>query len=130
MVAEGGLPWRYGADGSVVLASAKKETREFGGKTYLLEESIFCDFGLVRAAKADRAGNLVFHEAARNFNPLCAMAGRVAIAEAEEVVEIGEIAPDDIHLPGVFVHRVVAVPPGTEKTIEKAPPRPAAGGER
>jgi 3-oxoacid CoA-transferase subunit A len=126
MIESGGLPWRYGEGGSVVRSSAPKETREFAGRTYLLEESIFCDFGLVRAAIADRAGNLVFREAARNFNPLAAMAGRITIAEAEEVVEIGEIPPDAIHLPGVFVQRVVAVPEGTEKIIERLPPRQGA----
>src|SRR3954454_11443611 len=75
--------------------------------TLVLEQAITTDFGLVRAAMGDRHGNLVFNKSARNFNPLCAMAGRLAIAEVEELVEPGEIEPDDVHLPGIFVHRVV-----------------------
>jgi 3-oxoacid CoA-transferase subunit A len=126
-IASGGLPWRFASDGSVALASPPKETREFDGRCFVLEEAITCDFALVRAARADRLGNLVFHGAARNFNPLCAMAGAVTIVEAEEVVEPGEIDPDEIHLPGVFVQRVVAVPPGRTKPIEKLTVRPETG---
>jgi 3-oxoacid CoA-transferase subunit A len=117
-VADGGLPWRYAPDGSVAVASPRKETREFGGRSYVLEEGIVCDFGLVRAARGDTHGNLVFHESARNFNPLCAMAGRVTIAEVEELVAPGELDPDTIHLPGIFVARVVPVGIGT-KRIER-----------
>jgi 3-oxoacid CoA-transferase subunit A len=117
-VAEGGLPWRYDGSGGVALASPPKETRTFGGREYVLEQAIVCDFGLVRAARGDRHGNLVFHSSARNFNPLCAMAGRLTIAEVEELVEPGEIDPDLVHVPGVFVQRVVEV--GSEgKRIEK-----------
>ncbi len=117
-VAEGGLPWRYDGSGGVALASPPKETRTFGGREYVLEQAIVCDYGLVRAARGDRHGNLVFHSSARNFNPLCAMAGRVTIAEVEELVEPGEIDPDLVHVPGVFVQRVVEV--GSEgKRIEK-----------
>lgn len=119
MVAEGGLPLRYHPDGSVAVASKPKESRVFGDRTYVLEEAIRCDFALVRAAKADRFGNLVFHAAARNFNPLCAVAGTVTVAEAEEVVEAGAIDPDEVQLPGVFVQRVVAVPAGVAKPIER-----------
>ncbi len=126
-VAEGGLPWRYAPDGSVALASPPKESRVFDGRTYILEEAITCDYSLVRARVADRFGNLVFHESARNFNPLCASAGRVTIVEAEEIVEPGEIDPDAVHLAGVFVQRIVQVPPGTEKMIEKRTVRPHAG---
>ena len=118
-VAEGGLPWRYGPDGEVALASPPREMREFGGRQYVLEEAITCDFAFVRAAQADRAGNVVFHGAARNFNPLCAMAARTAIVEAEQIVDDGAVAPDDVHLPGIFVQRVVAVPPGRPKAIQK-----------
>ncbi|HEY2793894.1 MAG TPA: CoA-transferase, partial [Micromonosporaceae bacterium] len=100
------------------LASPAKETREFGGRTYVLEEAIVCDFALVRAARGDTHGNLVFHESARNFNPLCAMAGRVTVAEVEELVQPGELDPDTIHLPGIFVQRVVPVSVGT-KHIER-----------
>src|SRR3954452_4377971 len=122
-IAEGGLPWRYAADGSVAVGSPAKETRTFDGREYVLEESITTDFALVHAVVADRHGNLVFHESARNFNPLCAMAGRITIAEVEEVVEPGALDPDRIHLPGVFVQRVVHVP-GGEKRIERRTVRP------
>jgi 3-oxoacid CoA-transferase subunit A len=122
-IAEGGLPWRYADDGSIAVASPPKETRMFGDREYVLEESITTDFGLVHALVADRHGNLVFHESARNFNPLCAMAGRITIAEVEELVEPGELDPDRIHLPGVFVQRVVHVPAG-EKRIERRTVRP------
>jgi 3-oxoacid CoA-transferase subunit A len=120
-VAEGGLPWRYAPDGSVAVASPAKEVREFGGRAYVLEEAIVTDFALVRAAKGDRHGNLVFAKAARNFNPLCAMAGRIAIAEVEELVEPGALDPDEIHLPGVFVQRIVELTPkqAADKRIEK-----------
>ncbi|MCP3822195.1 CoA transferase subunit A [Streptomyces sp. A3M-1-3] len=126
-VAEGGLPWRYDADGQVALSSPPKETRVFGDREYLLEESITTDFALVRAAVADRHGNLVFHSSARNFNPLAAMAGRITVVEAEEVVEPGELDPDRIHLPGVFVQRVVPVAagdPAADKRIERRTVRP------
>ncbi|MDX6224306.1 MAG: 3-oxoacid CoA-transferase subunit [Frankiales bacterium] len=120
-VAEGGLPWRYAADGSVVLASPAKEVRRFGERDYVLEESITTDFALVRAWKGDTTGNLVFHESARNFNPLAAMAGRVTIAEVEQLVEPGQLEPDAIHLPGVFVQRVVELAPDqvAAKRIER-----------
>jgi 3-oxoacid CoA-transferase subunit A len=127
-VAEGGLPWRYAPDGSIALASEPKETREFTvrgeTRTYVLEESIVTDYALVHAWKGDRQGNLVFHESAANFNPLCATAGRVTIAQVEHLVEVGEIRPEDVHTPGVYVQRVVALPPGTEKRIEKRTVRP------
>ena len=120
-VADGGLPWRYAPDGSVVLASPAKDTREFDGRTYVLEEAISTDFALVRAAVGDRHGNLVFHETARNFNPLAAMAGRLTIAEVEQLVEPGELDPDSIHLPGIYVQRVLALTPdqATDKRIER-----------
>src|SRR5580700_9959408 len=109
LVADGGLPWRYNADGSVAIASPKKETRVFNGREYVLEAGIVCDYALVRASVGDRAGNLIFHKATRNFNPLCAMAGRLTIAEVEELVEPGDIDPEIVHLPGVFVQRIVHV---------------------
>jgi len=105
LVADGGLPWRYHPDGTVAIASPPKEVREFDGGQYVLEHGIRTDFALVRAARADRFGNLVFAKSARNFNPLAAMAGRVTIAEAEELVDV--IDPDEVHLPGIFVQRVV-----------------------
>jgi 3-oxoacid CoA-transferase subunit A len=117
-VAEGGLPWRYAADGTVAISSPAKETRDFDGQEYVLERGIVCDFALVRAARGDRHGNLVYDKSARNFNPLCAMSGRITIAEVEQLVEPGEIDPDDVDTPGVFVQRVVEV--GSEgKRIEK-----------
>lgn len=124
-VADGGLPWRHSADGSVLHTSQAKEVRhiEFGGheRTYVLEDSIVCDFALVRAWKGDRHGNLVFHRSARNFNPIVAMAGVVTIAEVEHLVEPGELDPDEIHLPGIYVHRVLELTPAQalDKRIEK-----------
>jgi 3-oxoacid CoA-transferase subunit A len=102
-VAEGGLPWRYRPDGSIALASPKKETRVFNGRPHVLEEGITCDFALVRASVGDRQGNLIFHKSTRNFNPLCAMAGKITIAEVEELVEPGQIDPEQVHTPGIFV---------------------------
>ncbi|MER6222864.1 CoA transferase subunit A [Streptomyces sp900105755] len=120
-VAEGGLPWRYDGTGSVALASPAKEVREFDGTEYVLEHGIRTDFALVRAARGDRHGNLVFSKSARNFNPLAAMAGKVTVAEVEELVEPGEIDPDAVHLPGIFVQRVVALTPeqAADKKIEQ-----------
>ncbi|MGW5640424.1 CoA transferase subunit A, partial [Streptomyces sp. NPDC003832] len=120
-LAEGGIPWRHTADGGVALASPAKETRTFQGRDFVLEEAITCDFALVRAARGDRHGNLVFDKSARNFNPLAAMAGRVTIAEVEELVEPGVLEPDEVHLPGVFVQRVIALTArqAADKQIEK-----------
>ncbi|MET8807478.1 CoA transferase subunit A [Streptomyces sp. NPDC004546] len=120
-VAEGGLPWRYAPDGSVAVASPPKEARTFDGVDHILEHAITTDYALVRAARGDRHGNLVFRRAARNFNPLAAMAGRITVAEVEELVEPGVLGPDEIHLPGVFVQRVVALSPeqAADKGIEK-----------
>jgi len=130
LVADGGLPWRYRPDGSVALASPPKEVRTFGGREMVLEEAIVTDAALVRAAVADRAGNCVFHAAARNFNPAAAMAGRLTVVEAEQVVDVGELGPDDIHLPGVFVQRVLALTPeqAARKGIEKRTTRPRPAG--
>lgn len=118
MVADGGLPWRYNADGSVAVASPRKEVRQYGGRDHVLETAIVTDFSLVRAAKGDRHGNLMYDASARNFNPLCAMAGRITIAEVEELLEPGELDPDQIHTPGIFVQRVVEVGE-SGKLIEK-----------
>jgi len=128
-VAEGGLPWRYDDEGNVVVASPPKETRDFGGREYVLEAAIVADFGLVRAWMGDRHGNLVFRESARNFNPLAAMCGRVTIAEVEHLVEPGEIKPEDVHLPGVYVQRVVELTEeqAVDKQIEKRTTRPRPG---
>jgi len=128
LVANGGIPIRYDADGKVVETSKPKEVREFAGRQYVMETALTADFGLVRAAVGDRHGNLVFHESARNFNPLAGMAGAVTIAEVEELVEPGDIRPEDVHLPGVYVQKVVEV--GTEgKKIEFRTTRPRAEKE-
>jgi 3-oxoacid CoA-transferase subunit A len=124
-VAEGGLPWRYDDSGNVVVASPAKEVRTFataeGEKEFVLEQAIVADYGLVRAWKGDRHGNLVYNQSAQNFNPLAAMCGRTTIAEVEELVEPGEIDPAQVHTPGVFVQRVVALTPeqAADKKIEK-----------
>ncbi|MBB2891561.1 CoA transferase subunit A [Flexivirga oryzae] len=131
-IADGGMPWQYAADGTVLIASPAKETRDFTvtgtTKPYVLEESIVADYGLVRAATGDRHGNLVFHKSARNFNPLCAMSGKISIAEVEELVEPGQIDPDDVHLPGIYVHRVLPLTPqqAADKRIEKTTTRQAS----
>jgi 3-oxoacid CoA-transferase subunit A len=117
-VADGGLPWRYDGSGGVAVASPAKETREFDGHTYVLERAIRTDFALVHAFKGDRHGNLVYRAAAGNFNPDCAAAGRITIAEVEHLVEPGEIDPAQVHTPGIHVHRVVHVPDPV-KRIEK-----------
>ena len=125
-VATGGLPWRYGEDSSVAVASPPKVTSEFDGTTYLLERALPADFAIVRAWKGDRHGNLVFRKAARNFNPVCAMAGKVAIAEVELLVEPGDLDPDAIHLPGVYIDRVVPLRPehAGPQGIERLTTRP------
>src|SRR3954451_24384391 len=117
-VPDGGLPQKYDAHGGIAAATPPKEVRSFGGVDYVLEESLTPDFGLVHAWRGDRHGNLVFHATAMNFNPLCAMAGRVTIAEVEELVEPGELDPEHVHVPGIFVQRVVLAA-GGEKRIEK-----------
>ena len=125
LVASGGLPWRYGADGSVVVASPPKpvETFEVRGvpHEFVREEAITADYALVRAAAGDRQGNLVFHASARNFNPLCAAAGAVTIAEVETLATVGSLDPDAIHLPGIFVDRVLPLTPAeaSDKRIER-----------
>ncbi|MFS3128466.1 CoA transferase subunit A [Nocardioides sp. Bht2] len=120
-VADGGLPWKYDDAGNVEIASPAKEVREFDGRNYVMEKAIVADFALVRAWKGDRHGNLVYRDSARNFNPLAAMAGRITVAEVEELVEPGALDPNEIHTPGVYVHRVVALTleQAAEKRIEK-----------
>ncbi|MBU6529587.1 CoA transferase subunit A [Streptomyces mayonensis] len=125
-VADGGMPWKYAGDGTVDVASPAKTVATFDGVDHVLEHAIVADFGLVRAWKGDRHGNLVFKDAARNFNPLAAMCGRTSIAEVEHLVEPGDIDPNEVHLPGVYVHRVVALTPeqAADKRIEKRTLRP------
>lgn len=108
-VAEGGMPLRYGPGGQPVIVSSAKEVREFGGRDYVLEHAIRTDFALVRASVGDRHGNLVYDKSTRNFNPLAAAAGVITIAEVERLVEPGEIPPESVHTPGVFVQRVLVV---------------------
>ena len=112
-----GIPAFFTPAGVGTQVAEGKEVREFDGRPYLMERAILGDFSLVAAWKADRMGNLVFRKAARNFNPLAAGAGRVCIAEVEELVQPGQLDPDQIHTPGVYVHRIVVAP--REKRIEK-----------
>jgi 3-oxoacid CoA-transferase subunit A len=120
-----GIPAFFTATGYGTVVAEGKETREFGGKHYVLETAIVADVSLVKAWKADKAGNLVFRKTARNFNPACAMAGRICIAEVEEVVEVGAIDPDHVHLPGIYVDRIVHNPT-PEKRIEQRTVRAGA----
>lgn len=113
-----GIPAFFTPTGVGTLIAEGKEVREFKGKEYILEESLTADVALIKAYKADTAGNLIFRKTAQNFNPVCAMAGKITIAEVEEIVEIGDLDPDEIHLPGIYVNRIVlnATP---EKRIEQ-----------
>lgn len=121
-MAEGGLPVRYDGAGGIAVESRPKDVRSFEvrgeAKEFVLEEAIITDFSLVHALKGDRHGNLVFNKAARQFSPLAAMAGRVCIAQVEELVEPGELDPDQVHLPGIYVSRIVEVG-AVEKRIER-----------
>lgn len=120
-VSKGGLPELYNASGEIVRTSAAKETRLFEGVEYVLETALKCDFALVRAHRADPAGNLVFRLSARNFNPVCSMAAAATIVEAETVVPLGDLDPDHVHVPGIFVQHVVRahdeVPPIERVTV-------------
>ncbi len=113
-----GIPAFFTATGYGTVIAQGKQTREFDGKHYVLETALHADLALVKAWKADTAGNLVFRMTARNFNPVCAMAGKRCVAEVEEVVEVGAIDPDQVHLPGIYVDRIV-VNPHPEKRIEQ-----------
>ncbi|MEK5756558.1 CoA transferase subunit A [Acinetobacter variabilis] len=113
-----GIPAFYTQTGVGTLVAEGKEVREFDGKEFILEKSLTADVALVKAYKADKAGNLVFRKTARNFNPECAMAGKITVAEVEQIVEIGELDPDDIHLPGIYVNRII-VNASPEKRIEQ-----------
>lgn len=128
-VSDGGIPWKYTPDGSTAIASPAKEIREFNGRRYVLEEAIRADFALVHARLGDTAGNLVFEKSAMNFNPLAAMAGGTTIAQVETIVEAGEIDPNAVHLPGVFVQRVVHTGP-QDKRIEERTVRAEIGAGR
>jgi 3-oxoacid CoA-transferase subunit A len=113
-----GIPAFFTKTGVGTQVAAGKELRDFDGETYVMERSLVPDVALVKADVADTSGNLRFRLTARNFNPAAAMAGKVCIVEVERLVEVGELAPDDIHLPGIYVHRIV-LNPNPEKRIEK-----------
>lgn len=113
-----GIPAFFTRTGVGTVVAENKETREFGGETYIMEQALKADISLVKAKKADTSGNLIFARTARNFNPEVAMAGNVTIVEVEELVELGELDPDSVHLPGIFVDRIIVVP-NPEKRIER-----------
>ena len=113
-----GIPAFFTKTGVGTLVAEGKELREFNGETYVMEHALLPDVSLVKADVADKSGNLRFRYTARNFNPAVAMAGKICIVEVEKIVEVGEIAPDDVHLPGIYVHRIV-LNANPEKRIEK-----------
>ena len=119
-----GIPAFFTKTGVGTIVAEGKELREFDGETYVMERSLVPDVSLVKADVADKAGNLRFRLTARNFNPAAAMAGKMCIVEVEKIVEVGELAPDDVHLPGIYVHRIVHNP-NPEKRIEKRTVRTA-----
>jgi len=119
-----GIPAFYTATGYGTLIAEGKETREFDGRPYILEKGIVGDFALVKAWRADPFGNLVFRKTARNFNPMMAAAGRITIAEVEEIVNFGEIDPDHVHTPGIYVQKLI-LGPSYEKRIEQRTTRQA-----
>ncbi|XP_075788620.1 succinyl-CoA:3-ketoacid coenzyme A transferase 1, mitochondrial [Pelodiscus sinensis] len=107
LVQEGGAPIKYNKDGSIAIASQPREVREFEGRHYIMEKSITGDFALVKAWKADRSGNVIFRKTARNFNqPMC-KAAKITVVEVEEIVDVGTFAPEDIHIPKIYVHRLI-----------------------
>ncbi len=117
-----GIPAFYTPAGFGTQMAEGKEAREFNGRPYVMERGIVGDYAIVKAWKADRYGNLTYRLTARNFNPLCAMAGKTTIAEVEEIVDVGELEPNQIHTPGVFVQRVVVGK--HEKRIERRTVQP------
>jgi len=123
-----GIPAFYTPAGAGTLVAEGKETRDFDGHTYIMERALLPEVSLVKAQRADKSGNLVFRRTARNFNPAVAMAGKITIVEVEEIVETGSIDPDAVHLPGIYVHRIV-LNAHPEKRIEKRTLRAAASLE-
>ncbi len=113
-----GIPAFFTKTGVGTIVAEGKEIREFDGEQYVMERALVADVSLVKAYKADKAGNLVYRKTARNFNPNVAMAGKITIVEVEHLVEIGEIDPDEVHTPGIYVHRIV-VNANPEKRIEQ-----------
>jgi 3-oxoacid CoA-transferase subunit A len=120
-----GIPAFFTRTGVGTIVAEGKETREFDGHLYVMERSLVPEVALVKAQVADKSGNLRFRRTARNFNPAAAMAGKITVVEVEQLVEVGDIDPDDVHLPGIYVHRIV-VNPNPEKRIEKRTTRAAA----
>ena len=120
-----GIPAFFTKTGVGTLIAEGKEIREFDGETYVMERGLVADVSLIHAWKSDHEGNLVFRKTARNFNPMMATAGRCTVVQVEHLVENGAIAPDDVHTPGIFVHRIVHVP-NVVKPIEKVTARPRA----
>jgi len=118
-----GIPAFYTPSAVGTMLAEGKEVREFNGREYLMETGITADFAIINAWKGDRLGNLVYRKTARNFNPLCATAGKICIAEVEHLVEVGELEPDLIHTPGIYVDRIVQGE-HYEKWIEKRTTRP------
>ena len=118
-----GIPAFYTKTGVGTIVAEGKHVRQYGGEDHILEESLVSDVSLVKAWKADRSGNLVFRKTARNFNPNVAMAGKITVVEVEELLEIGQIDPDHVHLAGIFVQRIV-VNAHPEKRIEQRTVRP------
>ncbi len=118
-----GIPAFFTATGYGTVVAEGKETREFNGRMYVMETALTADVALVKAWKADPSGNLVFRKTARNFNPACAMAGKTCVVEVEEMVGLGDIEPDHVHLPGIYVQRIV-VNANPEKRIEQRTLRP------
>ena len=118
-----GIPAFFTPTGVGTLIAEGKEIREFDGQDFILEKSLTADIALVKAYKADKAGNLIFRKTAQNFNPVCAMAGKISIAEVEEIVEIGDLDPDEIHLPGIYINRIV-LNAHPEKRIEQMTLKP------
>ncbi len=119
-----GIPAFYTKTGVGTIVAEGKEVRKFGGEEYVMEHSLFAELGIIKAWKADTAGNLIFRKTARNFNPIMATASRVTVAEVEEIVEIGEIKPDEVHTPGIFVQHFFKAH-ALEKRIEQRTTRAA-----
>ncbi|MDQ2093762.1 CoA transferase subunit A [Rhodalgimonas zhirmunskyi] len=119
-----GIPGFYTKTGVGTVIAEGKEHKDFNGETYIMEEGLFADLSIVKAWKADTTGNAIFRKTARNFNPPAAMCGKVCIMEVEEIVQPGELDPDHIHLPGIYVHRLIQGE--HEKRIEQRTTRPAA----
>lgn len=117
LVEDGGLPIKYDENGNIIFSSKPKEVKFFNNEKYLLEESLGADFALIKAYKADKFGNLVFRKTARNFNPIMATAAKITIVEAQQIVEIGEIAADEIHVSGCYINKIVKIN-HEEKLIE------------